>query len=240
MSTDVSTIGAPCPDHLSTPAEFMNALRDMRSWANLTYRELERRASASGDRLPRGTIASAMSRGVMPREQTIAAFVRACGGDGTAVEMWLAARRRIAAADRAVGDLASAVESWITSHLQGTRSRKVRKERDSRKSGNARPDLATMVEAWLLTRGRFRPDKRVATFYGRATVSWNRDTVAFYTLDMEKLGHDTDYGQGRLALVAAQTTSNRWVGLHRRPSSRRGLAARRNRTSEVAAMRPAA
>lgn len=237
MSTDVSTIGVPYPDHVSTPAEFMGALRDLRAWADLTYRELESRASAAGDRLPRGTIASAMSRGVVPREQTIAAFVRACGGDGSAVEVWLAARRRISKADKAVGDLATAVESWISSHVPTPKSRKVRKERDSRaKRGTVRPDLATMVEAWLLTRGRFRPDRRVGTIYGRASVSWNRDTVAFYTLDLETLGHDTEYGQGRLAMAAAQTTSNRWVGLHRRPSglSRARAAAARQGRTEVA------
>jgi hypothetical protein len=210
----------------------MGALRSLRAWANLSYREMESRASAQGDRLPRGTIASAMSRGVVPREQTIAAFVRACGGDRSAVEVWLATRRRISAADQAVGDLASAVEGWITSHLP-SRSRKVRKERKSRKGGNVRPDLATMVEAWLLTRGRFRPDKRVGTVYGRAAVGWNRDTVAFYALDLETLGDSTDYGKGRLARVVAQTTSSKWIGLHRRPSGMgRG---RRNRSGDVAA-----
>ena len=235
MSTAASTIGIPYPDQVTTPEEYMAALRDLRTWADLTYRELESRALAAGDRLPRGTIASAMSRGVVPREQTVAAYVRACGGDGDAVEAWLATRRRLSGGDSAVvGDLASAVESWITSHLQ-VRSRKVRKERKSRKgSGDVRPDLATMVEAWLLTRGRFRPDKRVGTVYGRASVAWNRDTVAFYALDLETLGHDTEYGQGRLAQAAAQTSSSKWVGLHRRPSGRgRARAARRARTGEV-------
>jgi hypothetical protein len=234
MSTDAATLEIPYPDHVTSPAEFMGALRDLRAWADLTYRELESKASAAGDRLPRGTIASAMSRGVMPREQTVAAFVRACGGDDATVEVWLAARRRISAADQAVSDLASAVESWIISHMQG-RSRKGRKERKSRKGGNVRPDLATMVEAWLLTRGRFRPDKRLGAVYGRAPVAWNRDTVAFYALDLESLGHDTEYGQGRLAQAAAQTSSSKWVGLHRRPSSRsRARAARQARTSETA------
>src|SRR5215468_8493758 len=114
MSSDASLIGVPCPDHVSSAAEFMGALRNLRAWANLTYRELESRATQAGDRLPRGTIASAMSRGVMPREQTIAAFVRACGGDRTSVEVWLSTRRRIAAADQKVGDLAASVESWIS------------------------------------------------------------------------------------------------------------------------------
>jgi len=239
MSSDASLIGVPCPDHVTTPAEFMGALRNLRAWANLTYRELESRATAAGDRLPRGTIASAMSRGVMPREQTIAAFVRACGGDRSAVEVWLTTRRRIAAADQAVGDLASAVESWISAHLP--KSRKVRKERTSRRRGTVQPDLATVVEAWLLTRGRFRPDRRVGTVYGGRAVGWNRDTVAFYAIvppgapleDVDRLLADTTYSLGRVAQAAAETTSSRWVGLHRRPSGRVRLG-RRARRDEVA------
>ena len=223
----------------------MGALRNLRAWANLTYRELESRATEAGDRLPRGTIASAMSRGVMPREQTIAAFVRACGGDRTAVEVWLTTRRRIAAADQAVGDLANAVESWITSHLPGSKSRKVRKERTSsrKRGGTVQPDLATMVEAWLLTRGRFRPDRGVGA--GNRAVGWNRDTVAFYTIDVrpqviehltvDSLLEDTTYNLGRVAQAAAETTSSRWVGLHRRRSGR-GRSFRRAEDPEVAAV----
>lgn len=247
MSSDASLMGVPCPDHVTTAAEFMGALRNLRAWANLTYRELESRATQAGDRLPRGTIASAMSRGVMPREQTIAAFVRACGGDRSAVEVWLAARKRIAAADQAVGDLASAVESWISSHLPGSKSRKVRKERSSRKRGTVQPDLATVVEAWLLTRGRFRPDRRLGTVYGSRAIGWNRDTVAFYAivpnaaaaqevLDVDALLEDTTYNLGRVAQAAAETTSSRWVGIHRRSGRSRGRFSRRAREEEVAAV----
>jgi len=218
----------------------MGALRNLRAWANLTYRELESRATAAGDRLPRGTIASAMSRGVMPREQTIAAFVRACGGDGSAVEVWLSTRRRIAAADQKVGDLAFAVEGWITSHLPN-RSRKVRKERSSRRRGTVQPDLATVVEAWLLTRGRFRPDRGLGG--PSRVVGWNRDTVAFYTiqkpgtvehLSVDSLLEDTTYNLGRVAQAAAETTSSRWVGLHRRRGKGRTWRGRREEEAVAA------
>lgn len=245
MSSDASLIGVPCPDHVSSAAEFMGALRNLRAWANLTYRELESRAMAAGDRLPRGTIASAMSRGVMPREQTIAAFVRACGGDGSSVEVWLSTRRRIAAADQKVGDLACAVEGWITSHLPN-RSRKVRKERtSSRRRGTVQPDLATVVEAWLLTRGRFRPDRGVGGHGPGRAVGWNRDTVAFYAilppvpapvehLDVDSLLEDTTYNLGRVAQAAAETTSSRWVGLHRRRGKGRTWRARREEEAVAA------
>ena len=104
-----------------TPAEFVSTMRALRSWVALTYGELEGKARANGDRLPQSTIAGALSRQSLPREATIAAFVRACGGDPDMVQTWLAARKRIAVADRAAGSLAHAVEAWL-----GTRRKPVR------------------------------------------------------------------------------------------------------------------
>ncbi|CAM4228399.1 helix-turn-helix transcriptional regulator [Kibdelosporangium persicum] len=73
----------------------MAALRALRLWSGLTYRQLEGKASASGDVLPSSTIASALGRSTMPREQMVTALVRACGVGETAVQEWLAARERI-------------------------------------------------------------------------------------------------------------------------------------------------
>jgi hypothetical protein len=118
MSTDASSIDMPRPDPVNTPAELVAAMRALHGWAKLTYRQLERRAQLAGDRLPHSTIASALSRNAIPRENTLASFVRACGGDRNAVEVWLAARRRITAADKAVGNLAYAVEAWLTGRVR--------------------------------------------------------------------------------------------------------------------------
>ena len=156
MSTDASTYEMSGPEHVSTRAEFVAAMQALRERAQLTYRELEHKAQAAGDRLPRGTIASALSRGRIPREQTIASFVRACGGDRSAVERWLAARQRIASADQAVLDLAGAVETWITARWQGRRSQ------------GAEADLASAVETWLTTRSR-----------ASARFSANKPTMAY-------------------------------------------------------------
>lgn len=111
---DASSFDMPRPDRVSTPAEFIAAMRALRDRAQLTYRQLERRAQAAGDRLPRSTIAAVLSRDRIPRESTIASFVRACGGDRHAVELWLAARRRVSATDETVDNLAEAVEAWLT------------------------------------------------------------------------------------------------------------------------------
>ncbi|OMI38571.1 hypothetical protein SPAR_15438 [Streptomyces sparsogenes DSM 40356] len=79
-------------------AEFVAAMRQLRIWADLSYRQLERNAEAAGDVLPRATIAGALSRDDLPREQLLTAFVRACGGDAETVAVWLAARRHLSIA----------------------------------------------------------------------------------------------------------------------------------------------
>ncbi|MDX3228383.1 hypothetical protein [Streptomyces sp. ME19-01-6] len=88
----------PDPKAAHTATEFVVAMRQLRSWADLSYRQLERNAEAAGDVLPRATISGALSRDDLPREQLLAAFVRACGGDEETVDAWLAARRRLSIA----------------------------------------------------------------------------------------------------------------------------------------------
>ncbi|MFD2764350.1 helix-turn-helix domain-containing protein [Micromonospora eburnea] len=81
-----------------TPAELVTAMRALKEWTGLTYRQLQRRAAASGAVLPHSTIAAVLTRTTLPREDLLATFVRACGGDDAAVESWLTTRRRIAVA----------------------------------------------------------------------------------------------------------------------------------------------
>lgn len=203
MSTDAVLRDMPRPDRVTTPAQFVAALQALRSWAKLTYGELENNAQAFGDRLPRSTIASALSRGHIPREQTISAFVRACGCDEKTVRHWLAVRRRIASADQTVGDLAGAVEKWVAA-----------KWRSRLKDG---ADLASEVDKWLAGKGRLAlqvPRQRRA-----------EDVAVRLHLIDDPLPEPT-FGRGRLAEAVEQSTSNRWVGLHRRPARRRIFFAR--------------
>ncbi|TQK45352.1 hypothetical protein FBY35_6913 [Streptomyces sp. SLBN-118] len=86
----------PDPKAAETPAELVATMRQLRSWADLSYRQLERRANDAGDALPRATISGVLAREDLPREELLAAFVRACGGDGATVDTWLDARRRLA------------------------------------------------------------------------------------------------------------------------------------------------
>jgi hypothetical protein len=124
MSTDASSFDMPRPDRVNTPAEFMAAMRALRAWAKLTYRQIEDRAREAGDKLPHSTIATALSRNRIPRESTIASFVRACGGDRKDVEAWIAARKRINTSEekdnKADTNLAYAVEAWLVSRSKLT------------------------------------------------------------------------------------------------------------------------
>ncbi|MEV4454328.1 RICIN domain-containing protein [Microbispora sp. NPDC049633] len=88
----------PQPWTAATPAEFVALMRRLRAWSGCSYRQLERRAEAVGDVLPRATLAGALSRRDLPREDLLAAFVRACGEDDDTVAEWVDARRRLAVA----------------------------------------------------------------------------------------------------------------------------------------------
>ncbi|CAL9285909.1 RICIN domain-containing protein [Streptomyces sp. SudanB182_2057] len=85
----------PDPAAAQSPAEFMELMRLLRRWADLSYRQLERNAADAGDVLPRATISAALSRNDLPREELLAAYVRACGADDDTVSAWLDARRRL-------------------------------------------------------------------------------------------------------------------------------------------------
>ncbi|MGW7362503.1 helix-turn-helix domain-containing protein [Streptomyces sp. NPDC054841] len=86
----------PRPHDAGNSAQFVAVMRQLRQWAHLSYRELERRAGAAGDVLPRATLAGVLSRQELPREELLAAFVRACGGDEPTVEAWVGVRKRLA------------------------------------------------------------------------------------------------------------------------------------------------
>ncbi len=81
-----------------TAGEFAEALRRLKNWSGMGFRQLEKRAAQLGLSLPRSTITAALHRDVLPRQDLVVALVRTCGGDQDEVDRWVAARRRIAAA----------------------------------------------------------------------------------------------------------------------------------------------
>ncbi|MGW4466114.1 hypothetical protein [Micromonospora sp. NPDC004704] len=88
---------APDPYGATSPGEFVNAMRALKEWSGLTYRQLQRRAAAVDELLPHSTIAAALSRNTLPREDLVTGFVRACGQDEATAAGWLTVRKRIAA-----------------------------------------------------------------------------------------------------------------------------------------------
>ncbi|WP_229400285.1 RICIN domain-containing protein [Micromonospora okii] len=78
-------------------AEFVQLMRQLKDSSGYTFRQLEERAAASGDVLPRSTVADILRRETLPRPEVLAAFVRACAGPEH-VDSWLAAHDRLAAA----------------------------------------------------------------------------------------------------------------------------------------------
>ncbi|MFD0823942.1 helix-turn-helix domain-containing protein, partial [Micromonospora zhanjiangensis] len=73
------------PGDGATPAGYVIALRALKQWSGLTYRQLQRQAEAVGDALPHSTVAAALGRGTLPRPDLVRALVRACGAGEAAV-----------------------------------------------------------------------------------------------------------------------------------------------------------
>ncbi|MDF5752167.1 helix-turn-helix domain-containing protein [Spongiactinospora sp. TRM90649] len=87
----------PRPEDATTTAEFVAALRKLRQWSGLTYRELAAQAAEAGDVLPPSTMATVLGRAKLPREGFVTAFVRACGFDEAEAARWVTARKALAA-----------------------------------------------------------------------------------------------------------------------------------------------
>ncbi|MEU0932364.1 XRE family transcriptional regulator [Embleya sp. NPDC005971] len=88
---------APRPDTATTAAEYVAALRELREWSALTYRQLAAKAEASGHVLPASTVAAALGRSTLPRADLVEALVFACGLDTDAAARWLTIREDLAA-----------------------------------------------------------------------------------------------------------------------------------------------
>src|SRR5437016_4525937 len=99
----------PDPQLVKTADDFVTEMRRLKAYSGLTFRELERRAAASGDVMPYSTIASALRRSGLPQETLVEAFVRACGCTPEQVAEWVVARRRLAMGEVAPGPASDGV-----------------------------------------------------------------------------------------------------------------------------------
>ncbi|MEU1893573.1 helix-turn-helix domain-containing protein [Streptomyces pristinaespiralis] len=98
---DFAGSGAPDPERVRDPAEFVAAMQALKDRSGLTYRELTSRAEAVGDVLPRSTVANMLGRTTLPREELVAAFVRACGAGPGELDAWLRLRKELTRRERA-------------------------------------------------------------------------------------------------------------------------------------------
>ncbi|WP_147341218.1 helix-turn-helix domain-containing protein [Actinomadura logoneensis] len=87
-----------CPDprEVKNAEEFVAAMRRLRAWSGLTFRQVERNAADDGVPLPHSTLVTALRRKTLPREELVAAFVRACGCSADTVSLWVTVRRQLA------------------------------------------------------------------------------------------------------------------------------------------------
>ncbi|WP_326691040.1 helix-turn-helix domain-containing protein [Streptomyces sp. NBC_01795] len=91
--------------HIQDVPAFLKRLRQLKGESGLTLRQLEERATAVGDYLPRSTLSHMLSGRRLPRPELLAAFVRACGNEKD-LAVWLSTREAVAkrAAEGAGGD----------------------------------------------------------------------------------------------------------------------------------------
>ncbi|MFB9249583.1 hypothetical protein ACFFWE_15165 [Sphaerisporangium melleum] len=91
-------IGAPPPDpgDAKTIVRFVERMRELKAWSGLSYRQLERNAGGHGEHLSYSTLAGALSRNQLPRDELLRAFVLACGCDAKTAAEWVAARQTLA------------------------------------------------------------------------------------------------------------------------------------------------
>ncbi|MCX4625527.1 XRE family transcriptional regulator [Streptomyces sp. NBC_01443] len=106
------------PADIRSVEAFTAALRGLKARSGLTLRQLESRAVARGDILPRSTVADLLRKRTLPRRETVAAFVRACGEEDKSAQ-WLGAWERLASGD-ALADAGGGRETEEQSPPTGT------------------------------------------------------------------------------------------------------------------------
>ncbi|MER6006812.1 hypothetical protein ABT120_50330 [Nonomuraea angiospora] len=91
----MTTTPPPSPAAATDASTFMAGLRALKAWSGLSFRQLERRASAAGGALPSSTASTMLGKNRLPREELLVAFVRGCGPGEEHVRAWVAARTKI-------------------------------------------------------------------------------------------------------------------------------------------------
>ncbi|MGI5171229.1 LamG-like jellyroll fold domain-containing protein [Spirillospora sp. CA-253888] len=153
--------GRPSPSDIRDAADYVSALRRLKKRSGLSYRQLERRAEAVGEALPRSTAAQALKGRGLPRREVAEAFVRACTGlDQAETECWLAAYDRLASGATAPQDPGPAPQPADNTRRDAPRTPR---RRLTRRAGATTVDPAGFTDAaafvtglrWLKARSGF-------------------------------------------------------------------------------------
>ena len=86
----------PSPVGATDEAAFVAELRRLKARSGMSFRQLQRQASAVGDTLPASTAATMLGKNRLPHEELLVTFLRACGLDEDDMRPWLNTRTRIA------------------------------------------------------------------------------------------------------------------------------------------------
>lgn len=82
----------PDPLLAETPAQFVQAMRDFRTWSgDWSFRQLEEFSGGT----PRSTFHAALKGDQLPKLPLVGLFITACGGDEAEVRRWTTAWRRL-------------------------------------------------------------------------------------------------------------------------------------------------
>lgn len=90
------TTTPPSPPAAVDEAAFVAELRRLKTWSGMSFRQLERHATAAGDTLPASTVATMLGKNRLPREELLVTFLRACGLNDDDMRPWLTTRAMIA------------------------------------------------------------------------------------------------------------------------------------------------
>jgi hypothetical protein len=89
-------LAAPDPTEVTNSIEYIDALKRLREWSGMTYREMAKVAAEYARPLKASTVCAALGRGTLPQRDLVASFVRAAGLVEADELIWLEVRDALA------------------------------------------------------------------------------------------------------------------------------------------------
>ncbi|MEU6124389.1 hypothetical protein [Streptomyces sp. NPDC047123] len=141
-------------------AAFVAALRRLKAWSGLSYRQLERRAAAAGHVLPYSTAATLLGKDRLPRREVVVAFVAACGLEADEARAWPAAHLSIACGDTPAAWVRAEIRPAAARRPPDSRPKRPRPRRPRRALAGAAALLAVLLGG-TVANGTFTDNQEV-------------------------------------------------------------------------------